>query len=429
MNIIQRGEAFLQSLRDLAGRSAWDWRRCPSCGDTLTRKHGTYPRRPWLLGGRQAWRIQRHWCHRCRGTYSEQSALLIRGSWYGREVRRCALDHWQYGGTSVRRTAALLRAWLGHQERWRLWQPLAPPPAEADRCTLGASTVQRWLNAAGEQARQTVRGQLADVPTAGQLATDGLWARLRGGMTRVVLLLTDSGSGVVWPPVVATGEAAAAQWGRLFHRAALAGLAGEALWGVTSDGATGIAGYLRERLSWVAHQRCVFHLWRNLSGELARQAMQATTGLSKAAGAAVQRAVRQELSAAVRAVLDAASEGAAWTALTPLAAMARGAKLAALLRPHIAAAHVCHRPYTRGLVRVSPEWCWRDFRLGLGHGRNHGTPARLERAALRWAIYHNFTPAQERSERKRKYPSAGRSPLARAGCSPGTVSYLDALAI
>ena len=248
-------------------------------------------------------------------------------------------------------------------------------------------------------------------------------------MTRVVLLLTDSGSGVVWPPVVATGEAAAAQWGRLFHRAALAGLAGEALWGVTSDGATGIAGYLRERLSWVAHQRCVFHLWRTLSGELARQAMQATTGLSKAAGAAVQRAVRQELSAAVRAVLDAASEGAAWTALTPLAAMARGAKLAALLRPHIAAAHVCHRPYTRGLVRVSPEWCWRDFRLGLGHGRNHGTPARLERAALRWAIYHNFTPAQERSERKRKYPSAGRSPLARAGCSPGTVSYLDALAI
>ena len=44
MNIIQRGEVFLQSLRALAGRSAWDWRRCPACGDTLTRKHGTYRR-------------------------------------------------------------------------------------------------------------------------------------------------------------------------------------------------------------------------------------------------------------------------------------------------------------------------------------------------------------------------------------------------
>src|SRR3954469_10894356 len=429
MNIIQRGAAFLQSLRDLAARPAWEWRRCPYCRDTLTHKHGTYRRRPWLLGGRQEWRIQRHWCHRCQCTYSEQSALLLRGSWYGREVRRCALDHWQYGGTSVRRTAARLRAWLGHQERWRLWQPLAPAPAEADRCTLGASTVQRWLNAAGEQARQTVVGQLAGVPTAGHLATDGLWARLRGGVTRVVLLLTDSGSGVVWPPVVATGEAAAAQWGRLFHRAALAGLAGEELWGVTSDGATGIAGYLRERLSWVAHQRCVFHLWRNVGGELARQARQATAGLTKAAGAAVQRQGRRELSGAVRGGLDAASEATAWEALAQLAALARGAKLAALLRPHVAAAYVCHRPYTRALVRVSPEWCWRDFRLGLGHGRNHGTPARLERAALRWAIYHNFTPAQERRERKRSYPSAGRSPLARAGWSPGGVSSLDALAL
>ena len=329
----------------------------------------------------------------------------------------------------MRRTAALLRAWLGHQERWQLWRPLAPAPAEAARCTLGASTVQRWLNEAGEQARQTVRGQLAEVPTAGQLATDGLWARLRGGVTRVVLLLTDSGSGVVWPPVVATGEEAAAQWGRLFHRAQLAGLATGDLWGVTSDGATGIAGYLRERLRWVAHQRCVFHLWRKVGGELARQAMQATTGLTKAAGAAVQRQVRQELSAAVRAVLDATNEAAAWEALAQLGALARGAKLAARLRPHVAAAQVCHRPYTRALVRVSPEWCWRDFRLGLGHGRNHGSPARLERAALRWAIYHNFTPAQDRRERKRHYRSAGRSPLARAGCSPGTVSYLDALAL
>ena len=198
---------------------------------------------------------------------------------------------------------------------------------------------------------------------------------------------------------------------------------------MTSDGAKGIAGYLRERLSGVAHQRCVFHLWRNLSGELGRQAMQATTGLSKAAGAIVQWQVRWELSAAVRAVLDAVSEAAAWEALEQLAGAARGAPLAALLRPHVVAAHVCHRPYTRALVRVSPEWCWRDFRLGLGHGQNHGPPAPLERAALRWAIYHNFTPAQERRERKRKYQSAGRSPLARAGCSPGAVSYLDALAI
>lgn len=429
MNIIQRGHAFLQSLRELAARRAWDWRRCPRCGDTLTRKHGTYPRHPWFLTGRQELRIQRHWCYRCAGSYSEQSALLVRGSWYAREVHRCAIDHWQHVGTSIRRTAEVLRAWLGRQERWRLWRPLDPVPPAATRCTLSPSTVQRWLNRAGEQARQRVGSQLAGVPTSGQLTTDGLWARLRGGSTRVVLLLVDSVSGVVWPPVVATGEEAAHQWQRLFVRARVAGLAVEEVWGVTSDGATGIAGYLRERLSWVLHQRCVFHLWRNLGGELARQTTHAAAGLGKAAATAVQRQVRRELVALVRGVLDAPSEAAGQAALERLAAHPRGRGLAAALRPHVAAAHVCHRPYTRELSRVSPEWCWRDFRLGLGHGRNHGWPARLERAALRWAIYHNCTPAQERRERKRHYRGAGLSPLARAGVPPGEVSYLDALAI
>jgi transposase-like protein len=429
MNIIERGQAFLQGLRELAGRTAWEWRRCPHCGDTLTRKHGSYWRHPWFLEGRQRVRIQRHWCHRCRRTYSEQSALLVRGSWYAREVHRCAIDHWQHLGTSVRRTAAVVRAWLGRQERWRLWRPLDPVPPEAARCTLSASTVQRWLNTAGDHARQTVRGHLTGVPTSGQLTTDGLWARLRGGTTRVVLLLCDSVSGVVWPPVVALGEEAPAHWRPLFVRARVAGLRVEELWGVTSDGATGIAGYLRERLSWVLHQRCVFHLWRNLAGEVARQAAAAAAARPQRGAKRVERQVRRALATLVRGVLDAPDEAAAWGGLGRLAAHPRGPALAAALRPHVAAAHVCHRRFTRHLARVSPEWCWRDFRLGLGHGRNHGSAARLERAALRWAIYRNFTPAQERRERKRHYPSAGLSPLARAGAPPGAVSYLDALAV
>ena len=250
-----------------------------------------------------------------------------------------------------------------------------------------------------------------------------------GGTTRVVLLLVDSVSGVVWPPVVATGEEAAHPWQRLFIRAGVAGLALGEGWGVTRDGATGLAGYLRARLSWVVHQRCVFHLWRNLAGEWARQTAAAAAGRTQEAARAGRRQVRRELVALVHAVLDAPSEAAARAALEPLAAHPRGRGLAAALRPDVAAAHGCHRLFTRQLARVSPEWCWRDFRLGLGHGRNHGSVARLERAALRWAIYRNFTPAQERRERQRPYRSAGVSPLARAGVPPGAVSYLDALAI
>ncbi len=109
--------------------------------------------------------------------------------------------------------------------------------------------------------------------------------------------------------------------------------------------------------------------------------------------------------------------------------MRGGAGLAAALGESLDAALVYRLAWHQGLGRVSPEWCWRDFRLRLSHGRNHGTDARLARAALVWAIYRNFTPAQERSERKRHYRRPGQSPLARAGVPPGEVSYLDALAI
>src|SRR5438874_771728 len=248
MNIIERGQVFLQGLRELAARRAWDWRQCPHCGTGWTCCWGSYTRHPWFLTGRRRVRVQRHRCAACGRTYSEQSALLVRGSWYAREVRRCALDHWQHVGTSVRRTAELLRSWLGQQERWQLWRPLDPAPAAATRSTLSA------------------------------------------------------------------------------------------------------------RLSWVLHQRCVFHRWRKLGGELAARTAEAGRGLTKSAAAAVQRHVRRELVALVRAVLDAASEAAAQGALGPLRGHRLGGGLAAALAPHLAAAHVCHRPYTRQLGRVSPEW-------------------------------------------------------------------------
>ena len=85
--------------------------------------------------------------------------------------------------------------------------------------------------------------------------------------------------------------------------------------------------------------------------------------------------------------------------------------------------------YCRGRQRVSPEWYWRDFRLRLSRGRNHRSEQRLERAAVLWALYHNFEPAQWRSERKRHYRHPGLSALQVAGVPPGQVSYLDALGV
>lgn len=447
MNIVERGRAFLQTLRELASRSVWDWRRCVYCGATLTCKWGAYTRRPWFFAGRQTVRVQRHRCGACRRTYAEQSALLVRGGWYAREVRRCAVDHWQHAGVSVRRTAELLRSWLGRQERWGLWRPLDPAPAAAQRCWLSASTVQRWLDQAGAAAAATVAEQLAGATCSGQLATDGLWATLGGGTKRVVLALVDGATGLVWPPVVVASEATAAAWAQLFARAQRAGLALAELRGLVSDGAAGLERYRREALPWVSHQRCVFHLWRGLAGTL-RQAVAETVAqaLEQAAGSAAQgagqgtetakalsarvaKATRRVLVGLIRAVFDANSVLAAKLALGRLAAAPYGEQLAREVAEHLEAALVHRCGYNQGLGRVSPEWLWRDFRLRLSHGRNHRTAQRLERAALVWAVYRNFQPAQERSERKRTYRRPGQSPLALAGLDPGSISYLDALAI
>ena len=268
MNIIDRGRAFVQELRERANRTAWDWRRCPRCGETLTCKWGSYVRRPWTLTGRAAVRVQRHRCRTCRRTYAEESPWLIRGGWYAREVRRCAIDVYLHGGTSVRRAAELVRSWVGRQDRWRLWRPLEAGPEPTTRCALSASTVERWLDGAGRTAQATMADHLTGVASSGHVLTDGLWTRVRGRAQRVAVLLTDSVTGVIWPPVVATAEATAT-WAAAFERAALAGLAVEELWSVASDGATGLATYLSETLTWVVHQRCIFHLWRSLAGEFA----------------------------------------------------------------------------------------------------------------------------------------------------------------
>jgi hypothetical protein len=346
-------------------------------------------------------------------------------------VRRSALDHWQHLGVSTRRTAEVLRSWLGQQERWQHWRPLDPVPADGLACHLSASTVERWLDQAGQTAKVGISEQLVGATSSGQRATDGLWARLRGGTKRVVLVLVDNVTGAVWPPVVAAGESTAAAWAALFTRAEQAGLVLGELRGIASDGATGLESYRRQALPWVSHQRCVFHLWRGLSGAFAAAAatVVATTELTGAAARRAARDTRRTLTELVRGVYDAATDAEAQAALARLAAHELGTVLAALVAMQLDAARYYHCGYNQGLGRASPEWLWRDFRLRASHGRNHGAEPRLERAALLWAIYHNFEPAQDRSEHQRSYRHPGQAPLARAGLPPGDSSYLDALAV
>lgn len=309
-----------------------------------------------------------------------------------------------------------------------MWHPLAEEVPEEKRCHLGASTVHRWLDEAGRRAQEGVAGQLAGIPTSGQMGTDGLWARLRQGTRRVVLALMDSVTGVLWPPVVAENEDEAS-WKRLFERAREAGLDWDALRGVTSDGVNGLIGCLGEMLPWVNHQRCVWHVWRNLGGKIAWRASRAATGLVGEAAKRAREAARKAMTGLIHQVLDAPTFEQAEAALRELMRHSLDMGLGKMLLDVVEPALVHLLGYNRGLVRVAPEWCWRDFRLRLSRGRNHGSEERLGRAVTLWAVYRNFTPAQWRSERKRKYRRAGKSPLEMAGVPPGRVSYLDALGI
>jgi len=423
MHIIDRARAFVQSLEELITRSAWQWRRCPHCGSTHTWRWSTYSRHPWFLEGRQVVEVQRHFCLECRRTYSEQSAYLVPGSWYARGVHRYAVDQWLHGRSSLRRAAEQTRSLLGKQERYLQWRPWAPAPPVEALCHLSASTVHRWLDGAGRVAQRGVEGQLAGVVSTEVAGTDGLWARLRGGAQRVVLAVVDSVTGVIWPPAVVDSEDNERAWRRMWERAAQAGLMLSRMRAVTSDGNAVLIAHLKRALSWVQLQRCVWHVWRTLGGQLS--ASLAACGLE---GEAVRDA-RREVVALLHGVVDATSYEQAEAALEKLRTHPVGQPLARGLNQQLDRLLVYQMRYCQGISRVGPEWMWRDLRLRVSRGRNHGSEQRLERAALVWAVYHNFTPAQWRSERKRRYRYPGRSPLEVAGASLERVSYLDALEV
>jgi hypothetical protein len=429
MDIVARARAFVESLRRLAQCGDRDWRRCLACGSRHVNRHGSYTRSPWTLEGRITRIVQRYECQDCGATHSESFADLAPGRWYAREVQRYAMDGWVHLGSSLRRVAEWVRSVVGKQERWQIWHPLSATPAESERCHLGHSTVGRWLKEAGVRAEGQVKGSYKGIASSGQMGSDGLWVRLRGGAVRVLLMLRDSVTGLLWPPVVAVGEEAAAGWEMLFARASEAGLVLQDVHAVVSDGAQGLLSYLRHSLPHVYQQRCIFHTWRNLGGELARQVARVAEGLTGEEADRVRERVREELTALVHKVLDALSFEQAEEALAQLKAHPQGAGLWQVLNRRFIELLTHLLEACREVGRVAPEWVWRDFRLRLSHGRNQGYEHRVGPTGLLFTIYRNFTPAQMRRERRRHYRHPGQSALQVAGMTLEGCSYLDALEV
>jgi hypothetical protein len=205
MHSIQRGQAFLQGWRALAGHSAWDWRLCPYCGDTQTTKCGSYTRHPWTLAGRQPVRIQRHHCTPCSRrqgrhvTYSEQLSWLVRGGWYARAVRRCAIDHWQHLGTSVRRKRRRCGpGWASERTGGGAGGcgRLSTCPRRGQRGSAAswepARSTAGWTRRGGRRSAACATSWRG-FPPAGSAARMGCGRAC--GATRVLLVLTDSVTG------------------------------------------------------------------------------------------------------------------------------------------------------------------------------------------------------------------------------------------
>jgi hypothetical protein len=152
--------------------------------------------------------------------------------------------------------------------------------------------------------------------------------------------------------------------------------------------------HLRQGLPDIYPQRCVFHTWRNLGPELSRQAAHVAQGLEGQEAHAARERLRGELTGRVHGVLDAPCSEEAEEALARLHAHPQGQGLWKVLNarfiPLLTHTMVDHQ----GLGRVTPEWMWRDFRLRLGRGRNHGSEKRLQRAGLVFTILRHSMPTQ-----------------------------------
>ena len=337
----------------------------------------------------------------------------------GAAVRDRPLAAWGHVGAAHGRAAALVAGPAGAVAT--LVSAGCGPGAAAARCELSASTVQRWLDRAGRHGAATRPS--GSSRGAHQRAARDRWACGRGcgaGATRVVLLLTDSVSGVVWPPVVVDrggrrAPVAAAVCARSRGGAGPGRPVGrDQRWGERAGA------YLRQHLSWVNHQRCVWHLWRGLGGELAAQAAAAARTLTGRAAARLRQQTRTELAALVRAVFDAASEAAAWEAHARLAAHPRGPGLATALRDHVAAALVYRRQVPGGAPAGGPRMVLAGLPLAPGPRAQRGRArARLERTALRLGDLPQLHPRARKERTAAQISVPGPVPARRGGGAPG----------
>lgn len=430
MNLIADAKAFIDQL--LRRR---DERCCPRCGSTLTKKNGGRQRSLRDVGGIRSVRVQRHWCFTCRHSYSEELPEIAPHHWYTRRVQRKFLDMYTTIGGSLRRCASWITAEITQRGRTFIWDPLARAPwwgyaAEPEpEIELSHTTCWRWLQAAGA-SWQRRKGAYVDVPQSGVVASDATYVRIRGVWT-AILGVVDG----VWRTTfglfhLATEESDE-EIERAFDLAAKAGLNVEQIKVFASDGAAGFREFLARCLYGVRHQRCVFHLWRNVLPIITRYATSAGQEWAKG------------LKLCIACVWNASSRVEA-EAMLKLLVAGYGAEPVAqeavrLVQETFEQAMTHLTAGLAGVGRTSSvcEWVWRYYKERVRQMGGFMSTDGCDNFNAVWHIALNFRRYQRRKERLRHYLYPGLCPLevpkavggAVAGVMVQDVTWLDALAI
>jgi len=415
MTIVAHAINFLTSLLRPPSRPV-----CPRCGCTVWKKSGSYQRGQRCLGRLEAKvHIQRYRCKSCGGTWSEKPPWLAPKKWYGRDVIRMSLDLAMDCTTSWRELSSLARAILTDTGRALRWAPWRKPKPGAEQAKLAHTTVWRWFQEAAHRGQEedSIHNRYQGL-FSGVLATDESWGWLKGiveGVGRKVgfgiQVLVDGQTRLVLRLRRLRGESEEALRVGIEELAGR-GIALEALRAWLSDGLRTYEAILEMlNLSQLPRQRSVFHLWRNLAGELKVYAEERS------------KEQAEQLRKAIRRVWDAQSEREAVVALMALVRRYSEDPLAGktvwLVRSTFKEAMLHLKGIVPGLARTSgvAEWVWRFYKRRLRLLQCFMSEGGADSFLDLYELYLNFHRYQIRKERKRFYPYPGKCPLEIAGVS------------
>jgi hypothetical protein len=415
MTIVTRALRFLETLIRPPERPT-----CPHCGSTLWKRHGFYQRGQRCLDRlHRTVPIQRYRClnPRCHKTWADRPPWLRPRHWYGRDVIRKSLDVCLDCTTSWRELADLLRAEIAGTGRALVWAPWRRPKKDAATARLAHTTVWRWFHDAATRAQAPERqaDRYAGL-FSGILATDEAWGWVKGVVDSVgqkvefgLQALVDGHTRVVLRLTRLVGESEEALRAGI-ERLPAVGVPLEAITTWLSDGSRTYPAVLAMlNLDRLPRQRSIFHLWRNLLGDIT--AYRSVWGKEAADG----------LRAAVHAVWDAATERLAVGALFTLVETDGHDPLArpivGLVRATFPEATYHLKDPTRELARTTgvAEWLWRRFKRRMRLIQVFMSDTSPDRFGALFELYVNFHRYQRRRERKRHYPYPGRCPLEIAG--------------